>query len=175
MKFNKLRYMLLEKYGDDFDAKWIKAVESSEELRVALDLMKNIKSKLKGEIYIVGGVPRDLLMGNEIDDVDMATNIPLEKLSELYEMRNISKDDSQPVFTIKWGNYWYDLAKFRTDSGDIGRQNNVSTETDSFEADTARRDLTINSFGLDASGQIVDFQGGLEDLKNSLVLGFSAP
>jgi poly(A) polymerase len=175
MKFDKLRYMLLEKYGDDFDAKWIKAVESSEELRVALDLMKNIKSKLKGDIYIVGGVPRDLLMGNEIDDVDMATNIPLEKLSELYEMRNISKDDLQPVFTIKWGNYWYDLAKFRTDSGDIGRQNNVSTETDSFEADTARRDLTINSFGLDASGQIVDFQGGLEDLKNSLVRAVGDP
>jgi len=161
--------LLIQEYVDDFNEKWSNAVNSSEELRTALDLMKNIKSKFKGDIYIVGGVPRDLLMGNEVDDVDLATNIPLDDLEKEFKMRNISKDDSQPVYTILWGEYAYDLAKFRTDSGDIGRQNNVSVETDSFEKDTERRDLTINSFGLDADGKIVDYQDGLEDLKNKLV------
>lgn len=168
-KFNKLYHQLMREYVEDFDQKWSKAVSESEELRVALDLMKNIKSKLKGEIYIVGGVPRDLLMGNAIDDVDLATNIPVEELEKHFELRNISKNDSQPVYAILWGDYVYDLAKFRTDSGDIGRHSNVSNETDSFKVDTERRDLTINSFGLDEDGQIVDYQGGLEDLKNKIV------
>ena len=161
---------------DDFHEKWNNALNSSEELRVALDLMKNIKSKFpKGEIYIVGGVPRDLLKGNDIDDVDMATNIPLDDLSKNFEMRNISKDDSQPVFTILWKDYAYDLAKFRTDSGDVGRQNNVSTETDSFQQDSNRRDLSINAFGLDADGKIVDYQGGIDDLINKIVRAVGDP
>jgi tRNA nucleotidyltransferase (CCA-adding enzyme) len=169
MRFDKEYKRLMKEYVEDFDEKWSKAVSTSEELQVALDLMKNIKAKLTGEIYIVGGVPRDLLMGNEIDDVDLATNIPVEKLEQHFELRNISKNDSQPVYAILWKGYVYDLAKFRTDSGDVGRHANVSSETDSFQADTERRDLTINSFGLDENGKIVDYQGGLEDLKNKIV------
>jgi tRNA nucleotidyltransferase/poly(A) polymerase len=175
MDYNKKYKKLLREYIEDFDDKWTSAVSSSEELRVALDLMKNIKSKLKGEIYIVGGVPRDLLMGNEVDDVDLATNIPVEELEKHFELRNISKNDSQPVYAILWGDYVYDLAKFRTDSGDIGRQSNVSTETDSFQKDSERRDLTINSFGLDENGKIVDYQDGLEDLKNKIVRAVGDP
>jgi len=156
---------------DGFSEKWSQAVSSSEELRLALELMKQIVGLFpNGEIYIVGGVPRDLLMGNDIDDVDMATNISFEDLSKHFELRNISKNDSQPVYTILFKNYAYDLAKFREDAqvGD-GRQNNVSTEIDNFEVDTKRRDITINSFGLDHTGRIVDFQGGLEDLQNKLI------
>lgn len=169
MKFDILYKRLLKEYVENFEEKWNDAVSSSEELQVALSLMQDIKAHFEGEIYIVGGVPRDLLMGNAIDDVDLATNIPVEQLSAKYELRNISKNDSQPVYTIHWKGYWYDLAKFRTDSGDIGRHANISTETDSFQADSSRRDITINSFGLNENGQIVDYQGGLNDLKNKLV------
>ena len=31
------------------------------------------------------------------------------------------------------------------------------------------RDISINSFGLDYKGRIVDYQGGLDDLKNKLI------
>jgi tRNA nucleotidyltransferase/poly(A) polymerase len=130
----------------------------------------------RGEIYIVGGVPRDLLMGDPIDDVDMATNIPFEDLSKHFELRNISKNDSQPVFKIIFGEYAFDLAKFREDSQtEMGRQANVSTEVNDFETDTKRRDITINSFGLDSNGRIVDYQGGLEDLKNKVVRAVGNP
>jgi tRNA nucleotidyltransferase/poly(A) polymerase len=156
---------------EDFSTKWNNALESSEELRVGLELMNNIMEIYpNGEIYIVGGVPRDLLMGNEIDDVDMATNISFDDLSKHFELRNISKNDSQPVYTILYKNYAFDLAKFREDSQTaMGRQSNVSTEVDSFETDTKRRDITINSFGLDYKGRIVDYQGGLQDLQNGLI------
>lgn len=167
---------ILKENDNDFSDKWNTALNNSEELRNAVDLMKSIKSIFpSGEIYIVGGVPRDLLMGNDVDDVDLATNIPFEKLSDKFEVRNISKNDSQPVYDIKWKDYHYDLAKFRTDSGDVGRQNNVSTETDSFVKDTERRDLTINSFGIDENGNIIDHQNGLEDLKNKIVRAVGDP
>jgi tRNA nucleotidyltransferase/poly(A) polymerase len=109
-------------------------------------------------------------MGNEIDDVDMATNISFEDLSKHFELRNISKNDSQPVYTILYKNYGFDLAKFREDAqSQMGRQSNVSTEVDSFETDTKRRDISINSSGLDHTGRIVDYQGGLQDLQNKVI------
>lgn len=109
-------------------------------------------------------------MGNEIDDVDMATNISFDDLLKHFELRNISKNDSQPVYTILYKNYAFDLAKFREDAqSEMGRQSNVSTEVDSFETDTKRRDITINSFGLDHRGRIVDYQGGLQDLQNRII------
>jgi tRNA nucleotidyltransferase/poly(A) polymerase len=156
---------------DDFSDKWENALSSSEELRVGLALMDEIMGLFPtGEIYIVGGVPRDLLMGGEIDDVDMATNIPFEELSKHFQLRNISKDDTQPVYTILYKNYAFDLAKFREDSQtSMGRQANISNEVDSFETDTKRRDITINSFGLDHKGRIVDYQGGLQDLQNKVI------
>jgi tRNA nucleotidyltransferase (CCA-adding enzyme) len=169
--FLKFYYESVNYNLDDFSSKWENALESSEELRVGLELMEKIMGLFPtGEIYIVGGVPRDLLMGNEIDDVDMATNISFEDLSKHFQLRNISKDDTQPVYTILYKNYAFDLAKFREDSQTaMGRQSNISTEVDSFERDTARRDISINSFGLDYKGRIVDHQGGLQDLQNKLI------
>lgn len=43
---------------EDFSAKWDNALQSSEELRIGLELMDNVMSLYpSGEIYIVGGCP----------------------------------------------------------------------------------------------------------------------
>ena len=172
MRFSKFFKLFVEAYHPVDKTVWGDALEKYEELRIAVDLMKDIKSKFPShEIYIVGGVPRDLMMGAEIDDVDLATNIPFSALARHFQVRNISKNDSQPVYDIGFEGAHFDLAAFRADSqeeGD-GRQNNVSTEVDSFEIDTRRRDITLGSLGLTEEGVIVDYQGGLEDIKNKLI------
>ncbi len=177
IKFSKFFKETVNYKLDDFQSKWDKAVGSSEELRVALEIMNQIVDKFpNGEIYIVGGVPRDLLMGNAIDDVDMATNIPISQLARHFELRNISKNDEQPVYALIYKGFSFDLAKFREDSQDkAGRQNNVSQEVDSFEIDTRRRDISINSFGIDYTGRIVDYQNGLDDLKNKIIRAVGNP
>lgn len=103
---------------------WQSALDEYEELRVGVELMKNINDLFPSkEIYIVGGVARDLLMGEKIDDVDLATNIPFEELSKHFELRDISKAGSQPVNKINFKNYSFDLAQFRVDSKTHGRHN----------------------------------------------------
>ena len=65
----KVFYESANKLGKD---KWDAALADSEELRTAVELMTLINAEFpEGDIYIVGGVPRDLLMGQEVDDVDM--------------------------------------------------------------------------------------------------------
>jgi len=171
MRFKSFFIENVNYHLSDFPEKWQTALNSSEELRVALALMEKINGLFPDkEIYIVGGVPRDLLMGNEIDDVDLATNIPFEDLAKNFELRNISKNESQPVYAILFNGYVFDLAKFRKDSQtEAGRSNNKSEEIDSFETDTKRRDLTINSFGINFEGRVVDYQNGLDDLKNKII------
>lgn len=149
---------------------WQNALATNDELRVAVEMMKKINRLFpNGEIYIVGGVPRDLLMGNDVDDVDLATNIPFDELSLHFELRDISKAGSQPVHKINYGDYSFDLAQFRVDSKTYGRANNVSKITKSFKDDTARRDISINSFGLTADGEIIDYQNGIEDINNKVI------
>lgn len=155
-----------------FSEMWKFALDSSEELRIGVALMREISQKFpKKEIYIVGGVPRDILLNRDIDDVDLATNISFSDLREEgFDLRNISKNDSQPVYVILYKNYVFDLAAFRKDSQEkAGRQNNISQKIDSFEEDSKRRDLTINSFGIDWKGNIKDYQNGMEDLKNEII------
>jgi len=181
-KFNmsdKDTTLIWEAYVDDdgFNSKWNKALSESDELSTGVDLMKKLKeAQPDGEVYIVGGVARDILMGGEIDDVDLATNMNIEELAEDgFKVANISKNDSQPVYAITWGDWVYDLALFRIDSKDTDRKSNIPTATDSFEADTARRDLTINSFGIDEEGRVHDFQGGIDDIKNKIIRAVGNP
>lgn len=122
-----------------------------------------------GQIFIVGGVPRDIILGEKIDDVDLATNIPFSDLNKHFELRDISKNGAQPVHKINFGGFSLDLAQFRIDSKTVGRGNNVSTITDSFKADSARRDLTINALGINEKGEMFDFQGGIDDLVNKVI------
>ena len=175
----RFKQLFTEAYveDDNFDSNWNEALESSEELRTGVDLMKKLeKAQPDGEVYIVGGVARDILMGNEIDDVDLATNMDVEGLKEQgFKVADISKNDSQKVYALKHGNFVFDLALFRIDSENEGRHNNIPTTTDSFQADTSRRDLTINSFGIDSSGKVHDYQNGIEDLKNKIIRAVGDP
>jgi tRNA nucleotidyltransferase/poly(A) polymerase len=45
----------------------------------------------------------------------------------------------------------------------------------SFETDSARRDFSINSLGINRHGQVIDYQGGVEDLKNKLIKAVGDP
>jgi tRNA nucleotidyltransferase/poly(A) polymerase len=159
-----------------FKSNWEKAKANSLELSNAVELMVELnKLQPEAEVLIVGGVARDILLGNEIDDVDLATNMNVEKIKEVFNLNDISKNDNQKVYTIKWNDFTYELALFRIDSLDEGRNNNNPTITDSFVKDSERRDITINAFGIDYEGNILDHQGGVNDLNNGIIRAVGVP
>ena len=43
------------------------------------------------------------------------------------------------------------------------------THINSFKQDSARRDFTVNSLGINSKGEIIDYQGGLDDIKNNII------
>ena len=127
---------------------------------------------LKGfKLYLVGGSVRDYLMGVKSKDYDLATDASPEQVIDVlnhtsYTFKSVGKafgviiasDNTQDV----------EIATFREDIG-IGRRPD-SVKFSTIDIDVMRRDLTINALFYDIQRrEIVDYVGGVSDIKNRIV------
>lgn len=131
------------------------------------------------ELYVVGGAVRDALLGKEPKDYDVATDAKPEKILQIlsqhpeYKTLEIGKSFGIINVITPEGNE-YEVATFREDIGKGRRPDAVAFTT--IENDVKRRDLTINALFYDiAKGEVVDFVGGLEDIKNGVVRAVGNP
>ena len=137
--------------------------------------MINIPSKIKTflkqleedghEAYIVGGAVRDIHMGIEPKDWDIATSAIPGQIKATFMYDNVKQiDASFPVVTVDG----IEIATFREDFYEDGK----TVETKPIKnliTDLSRRDLTINAMAMDKEGNIIDPFGGQEDLKNKVI------
>lgn len=131
------------------------------------------------ELYVVGGAVRDALLGKEPKDYDVATDAQPEKILQIlarhpeYKTLEIGKSFGIINVITPEGNE-YEVATFREDIGKGRRPDAVAFTT--IENDVKRRDLTINALFYDiAKGEVVDFVGGIEDIKNGVVRAVGDP
>ena len=129
------------------------------------------------EIYIVGGVVRDALLGRPLIDWDFTTSATPEEILAL--VPDSFYDNKYGTVGIKAEPKPYEVTTFRTEHGysDARHPDEVRWGS-SLEEDLARRDFTINAMALKsaqmhtASGslfELVDIHGGMEDLKAKLI------
>jgi poly(A) polymerase len=112
-----------------------------------------------------GGCVRDRLLGGEPDDYDVATSATPAEVTALFPQANLVGAHFGVVI-VKHGGHHVEVATFRTDGsyGDGRRPDRVDFSTP--EEDAKRRDFTINGLFEDpANGEVIDYVGGLEDLK----------
>ena len=106
----------------------------------------------KKELYLVGGVVRDLLLGKEPKDYDLTTSASIEEIREICAKLNLKTFDSgvkHGTLTIIDDFYKvsYECTVYRKDGKYTdGRHPDEVTFTPSLEEDLKRRDFTINSF-----------------------------
>lgn len=157
---------------------------TNNELNLAMMLISQINS-YGYEAYAVGGCVRDLVryeLGQtdtpNIHDVDIATNMPIEKLQENFTTRSNNGEAHGTILVLfraglEFAGYDpvpFEVTQFRTD-GDYsdGRHPDSVTFAKTFKEDASRRDLTINALGLDADGNVIDYFGGVDDIKNKII------
>lgn len=157
---------------------------TNNELNLAMMLIAQINS-YGYEAYAVGGCVRDLVryeLGQtdtpNIHDVDIATNMPIEKLQENFTTRSNNGEAHGTILVLfraglEFAGYDpvpFEVTQFRTD-GDYsdGRHPDSVTFAKTFKEDASRRDLTINALGLDADGNVIDYFGGVDDIKNKII------
>ncbi|MEM6707357.1 MAG: polynucleotide adenylyltransferase PcnB [Pseudomonadota bacterium] len=130
------------------------------------------------EAYLVGGCVRDLLLGKDPKDFDVATSATPQQVQDVLPRTRLIGRRFQIVHA-RVGREIIEVSTFRKspeddDGGDTDLRrhdsNGVILRDNLFgtlEEDAFRRDLTINALYYDPTNeQIVDHVGGFDDLKN---------
>lgn len=132
-------------------------------------------SKSGYEIYIVGGVVRDILLGRELYDWDFTTNATPEQILELFP--DGFYDNSYGTVGVKNSEGRpFEITTYRRESGysDNRRPDAVSWGK-SLEEDLQRRDFTVNAMAIDPNLQLVDPFNGQQDLASKLIRAVGDP
>lgn len=127
----------------------------------------NIFRKEGFELRIVGGAVRDLILGKEPKDIDMATTAKPNQMIEIGKRNHIKIIPTgleHGTLTFYIDGRDFEITTLRTDISTNGRHATVEFTKD-WKVDAERRDLTFNSMSLDFDGTLYDYFGGLEDLK----------
>ena len=162
--------MRLKDYLRESDTiEWKNYIEDNEMLAGAVSILKKITNR-GFQAFIVGGSVRDIILGDSIHDVDIATNMPIDTIAKLWRSYDIGKSKDFGIVVVRENGIAYEIAQFRTDGTySDGRRPETVTITTSFEDDASRRDLTINAMGIDVDGNIIDYFDGKKDIKNRVI------
>ena len=115
----------------------------------------------------VGGCVRDAVLGRPVKDVDIATPDPPERVVELIEragLKAVPTGLAHGTVTAVARGRPFEVTTLRIDVETYGRHAKVAF-TDDWQADAARRDLTINALSGTPDGRVFDYFGGLADLR----------
>ena len=120
------------------------------------------------EVYLVGGCVRDLLLGLEPKDFDIATNAKPEQVHKLFKRSRLIGRRFRLVHVMFSARKFIEVATFRSGqvqtakSGVIVRDNCYGN----LEDDVVRRDFNINALYYDIhKHEVIDYVGGLKDLE----------
>ena len=164
MKFLDNLYEAREMFKD-----WMEYVKSNSELAAGVKVLQKI-NKAGFKAYIVGGPVRDITLGTQPNDIDIATNMPMDKLNKLFKTYDIGKMKDFGIVVAKEGGHSFEIAQFRADGKYVdGRRPESVTIKGSFEDDAGRRDFTINAMGINSKGEILDYFDGKRDIVNKVL------
>lgn len=131
----------------------------------------NILEMLGEDSYLVGGVVRNHLMDLDIgEDIDIATNTPIEDIKRTLRTANITFKE-YPFHSVHFDYQGYDfeVTNLRID-GEYSNARHPDTivRTHSIEEDSKRRDFTMNAIYF-KDGVFYDFHEGLDDIQNQVI------
>ena len=127
------------------------------------------------QAYLVGGCVRDILLGREPADYDVATVATPNQVQELFP-RSLAVGARFGVIIVledgdKDGGEQVEVATFRSDVGYTdGRHPDHVVYAKTPQEDVRRRDFTINALMLDPdTNEVLDFVGGRDDLNAGII------
>jgi len=134
----------------------------------AVPLLEKIE-KAGYEAYFVGGSVRDLLIGREISDVDIASSATPVELKAIFP-KTIDVGIEHGTIVILFNGMAYEVTTFRSESEyeDFRRPAGVEFIR-SLQDDLMRRDFTMNAIAMDKQGKLIDPFRGTQAIKERMI------
>jgi poly(A) polymerase len=147
--------------GDPGTFEWLNAPETE----------AVVKALGEDHVRFVGGAVRDSLLGRQIEDIDIATDLIPDKILKLLEfndIRAVPTGIEHGTIAAVFPGRAYEITTLRADVETDGRHAKVKF-IDDWAGDASRRDFTINALYMDVRGEITDYSTGLDDLAKGIV------
>ncbi|MGC8643038.1 MAG: CCA tRNA nucleotidyltransferase [Isosphaeraceae bacterium] len=126
-----------------------------------------------------GGCVRDIILGLLPADYDVATSATPEEVMRTLPFRSIPVGVAFGVVRVRQPRrpgIEVEVATFRSDLAYVDGRRPSSVVFSSPELDAARRDFTINGMFMDPeTNQVVDYVGGLDDLRDGVLRAIGDP
>lgn len=130
----------------------------------AIDIIRTL-NRAGHKALLAGGCVRDVLMGREPKDYDVATDAPPAVVEKLFPGAH-TVGAHFGVVVVKRSSHTIEVATFRKDGAYLDGRHPTSVTFSSPEEDAQRRDFTVNGLFEDPiEGRIIDYVGGQADMK----------
>ena len=134
----------------------------------ALEIL-NILNDNGYESYIVGGYPRDKILGYKTNDIDICTSATPKEILEIFDNVIIS-DMQYGSVVIAYKGYKYDVTTFRKEIKYEANRKPIKIKyIKNIKKDLLRRDFTINTKKKKKNDNLIDILGVREDLNKKLL------
>lgn len=120
------------------------------------------------EGYIVGGYVRDHLLNKKGKDIDITTNCLPETVRDLFD-DNFYQSAKFKTVTVRIDGFQYEVTTYRTDMHYSDHRHPKTKVAKSLKSDVKRRDFTCNAICMDKNMTIIDYVGGVQDVKNNII------
>ncbi len=109
-----MRYENCLNESDDKDIKerWSKYIKSDKMIKNGVDILKIIE-KHGGKAWIVGGAVRDLIMGVKPHDIDITTDLSMDKLDKIFKTYDVGRGRDLGIVVVNHGGEQFEIAQLR--------------------------------------------------------------
>jgi tRNA nucleotidyltransferase (CCA-adding enzyme) len=130
-----------------------------------------------GEVYVVGGAPRDIVLGKKPKDIDIMAKVngdTIESVLKSIPKAKLSLTGKQfPVYRFNYAGSEVEIAlpRIEVKTGEGNKDWQIKSDSSiPVEKDLERRDFTANAIAVNAkTGKVVDPFDGLKDIENGVL------
>ena len=123
------------------------------------------------EVRYVGGCIRKILNKENVDDIDLASNLKPNEICKALKEKKINYFETgikHGTITAVLEKFKFEITSLREDILTDGRHAKVKF-SQNWKEDSLRRDFTINSIYSDKDGNLFDPHNGISDLEKGLI------
>ena len=125
---------------------------------------------------MAGGCVRDALLGRAPQDFDMASSAPPSEALKIFPSAKAIEKYGTVLVPLKNPSFRLEITAFRTEAAYTDGRRPDSVRPSSMREDAQRRDFTVNAlFYCLRQNRILDFAGGMADLKRKLLRAVGDP